>query len=53
MAKIQEAIVRNTRNKFVCKSCKRSIRADPLKINAKEVKCRNCGFKNFRTPRKR
>jgi len=53
MAKIQEAITRFTKNKFICKNCKTTIRADPLKIIAKKVQCRSCGQKSMRTPRKR
>tara|TARA_Y100000310_G_scaffold343903_1_gene453816 strand:+ start:3119 stop:3280 length:162 start_codon:yes stop_codon:yes gene_type:complete len=53
MAKIEEAFKRNFSRKYICKSCKAAIRADPLKIIAKKVACRNCGFKSFRAPRKK
>ena len=53
MAKIQEAITRFFKNKFICKNCKSTQKADPLTIIAGKIKCRDCGKKNFRPPRKK
>lgn len=53
MAKIEEALKRNYSRKFICKNCSAAIRADPLKILAKKIMCRACGFKGFRAPRKK
>lgn len=53
MAKFEEAATRNYSRKFICKNCKISIRADPLKILAKKIACRSCAQKRFRAPRKK
>ncbi|MEM5875537.1 MAG: 50S ribosomal protein L40e [Candidatus Aenigmatarchaeota archaeon] len=37
---------------FVCRVCKHKMRADPAKVRAKKVKCRNCGSTALR-PKKR
>lgn len=48
MAKIPEASARMFTRVFVCKRCKKKIRADPIKIRAKKIVCRVCGSKHFR-----
>jgi len=53
MAKFEEALVRNYGRKFVCKSCKSVIKADVLKVLDGKIKCRKCGAKKLRTPRKK
>lgn len=53
MAKFPEAMNRIMRNIFVCKGCKTRIRANPIKILEKKVKCRSCGKKAFRAVRKK
>lgn len=53
MAKFEEAITRNYSRKYICKNCKTSIRADPLKILAAKISCRGCQQKRFRAPRKK
>ena len=37
---------------FVCKVCKRKIRADPEKVRAGKVKCRKCGSRALRPKRR-
>jgi len=37
---------------YVCKVCKRKIRADPAKVRAGRVKCRRCGSKALRPKRR-
>lgn len=53
MAKIPEADARLYKNVFVCKRCKRKIRAQPLKVFAGKVKCRHCGSNALRPVRKK
>jgi len=53
MAKIPEASNRLFKNVFVCKKCQSKIRAKPLKILEKKVKCRKCGRKSLRPLRKK
>mgnify|MGYP001949647513 CR=1 FL=1 len=36
------------KNVFVCKSCGQKMKADPLKIISKSIKCRRCSKKSFR-----
>jgi ribosomal protein L40E len=48
MVKIPAAQARLFRNVFVCKRCKIKIRASPIKISEKKVKCRRCHGRNFR-----
>ena len=40
-------------NVFVCKDCNKKIRAHPVKIINKQIKCSKCGSYNFRTIRKK
>lgn len=37
---------------YVCKVCKRKIRADPAKVREGKVKCRHCGSKALRPKRR-
>ena len=53
MAKFEEALIRNYDRKFVCKKCKSVVKADVLKVLAEKIKCRKCGSKKLRTPRKK
>ena len=52
MAKFKEATARLFTNIFVCKKCKSKIRADPLKVKARRIKCRKCFCKALRPKRK-
>lgn len=50
MAKrIEEAYNRNFKNVFVCMRCNATIRANPKKVEAKEIFCRKCGSNNLRS----
>ena len=42
MAKFEEAIARKFKNIFVCRSCKRKVRAPNLKVLAGKIRCRVC-----------
>ena len=53
MAKFEEAIIRNTSRKFICKSCKSVVKGDILKVLDQKLACRKCGSKKLRTPRKK
>lgn len=53
MAKIAEATQRLFHNVFICKNCHSKIRADPQRILNKEVSCRKCKKKKFRTVKKK
>ena len=53
MGKIEEAMNRLFKNKFVCLNCKSTIRADIQKILKEKVKCRKCGKKKFRPLKKK
>ena len=46
-----EAMERLFRNVFVCRNCKSKIRANPIKVKDKKVRCRKCGSKNLRPKR--
>lgn len=48
MAKIPAAQSRLYKNVFVCKNCKKRMRAEARKILEGKVKCRKCGRKSFR-----
>ena len=51
--KILAAQNRLFKNAFICKNCKHKMRVEPLKILQGKVKCRKCGKRDFRTPRKK
>ena len=53
MAKIPEAENRMFKNVFVCKACKRKVRAPSLKVSAGKAKCRKCSSTALRTVRKK
>jgi len=53
MARFEEAMVRNFSRKFVCKICKTVVKGDTLKALNGEIKCRGCGSKKMRPPRKK
>jgi large subunit ribosomal protein L40e len=35
-------------NQFICMRCNAKIRADPLKVKKRKIKCRKCGYKGLR-----
>jgi DNA-directed RNA polymerase subunit RPC12/RpoP len=37
---------------YVCRKCKRKLRADPAKVRAGKVKCRYCGSRALRPKRR-
>ena len=53
MVKFPEAEARLFKNKFVCKKCKRVIRAPSISIAQGKVKCRRCNSKALRAVRKK
>ena len=53
MAKFEEAEARLLKNIFVCKRCKRKLRAPNLKVLAGKVRCRKCHSHALRTVRKK
>jgi len=53
MVKIPAAQARLFRNVFICKRCKTKIRASPIKISERKVKCRSCRSKAFRPIKKK
>ncbi|PKM92278.1 MAG: hypothetical protein CVU81_01340 [Euryarchaeota archaeon HGW-Euryarchaeota-1] len=46
--KIEEAYNRNFKNVFVCMRCNATIKANPKKVESKEVFCRKCGGNQLR-----
>ena len=53
MVKFHEAEQRLLKNIFVCRSCKRKVRAPNLKVLAGKVRCRKCHRKVLRPVRKK
>jgi len=53
MVKVPAAQARFFKNIFVCKRCKRKIKAIPKKIWEGKVRCRRCRGKDFRPLRKK
>jgi ribosomal protein L40E len=53
MAVFPEATKRLFHNIYVCKQCKHKKRAQPLKVQADKVSCRNCGSKRLRPVRRK
>ncbi|MBS3094913.1 hypothetical protein J4474_04565 [Candidatus Pacearchaeota archaeon] len=51
--KIPEAQNRMFKNAFVCKDCNTKVKASPLKIINKKVKCRKCKGFAFRPIKKK
>ena len=50
--KIPEAAVRLFDRRFVCKKCKKVVRANPARIKTKVVVCPKCQSRNFRKKNK-
>jgi len=53
MVKFPEAQARLFKGKFVCKSCKATIKAPNIMVLQGRVKCKNCGLKKLRPKRKK
>ncbi len=53
MVKFPEAELRLMKNIFVCRRCKRKVRAPNMKVIAGKVKCRKCNGKALRPVRKK
>ncbi|MFA6072847.1 MAG: 50S ribosomal protein L40e [Candidatus Woesearchaeota archaeon] len=53
MGKFPEAAARLLDNTFVCRTCKRKIRATNLKVLQGSVRCRKCSSKRLRPARKK
>ncbi|MFC1775043.1 50S ribosomal protein L40e [Nanoarchaeota archaeon] len=53
MGKFPEAEARLFKNKFVCRRCKSTIKANNQKILAGSITCRSCGNHRFKTKRKK
>ncbi len=53
MAKIPEAENRLFKNIYVCRKCKRKLRAPTMKVLKGKVHCRKCLSKNLRVKRKK
>ncbi|MFC1768848.1 hypothetical protein ACFLZX_03720 [Nanoarchaeota archaeon] len=53
MVKFPEAEARMFRGVFVCKKCKKKVRAPNQKIIQKTVTCKGCGGHSFRPVRKK
>ncbi len=39
-------------NVFICMKCNAKLRADPMKVKKRKVKCRKCGYKGLRAKSK-
>jgi len=48
MAKFEEAKNRLFKGVYVCRVCKSKIKAPPMKVIAKTIKCRRCNNKILR-----
>ncbi len=53
MVRFPEAEARMFHNIFVCKDCKRKIKAPVMKVLQHKIKCRKCDSKALRTLRKK
>ncbi len=53
MVKFPEAEARLIKNIFICRKCKRKIRAPNMKVIAGKIRCRNCNSKALRPIRKK
>ncbi len=51
-AKIEAVTKRVYERVFICMKCNARIRADALKVKAKKIKCRKCGYKGLRAKSK-
>ena len=52
MAKFPEAAARLFHNVYVCRNCKTKVKSIPQKLKLKELVCKNCGKRVFRTIKK-
>ncbi|MCX6817780.1 MAG: 50S ribosomal protein L40e [Candidatus Aenigmarchaeota archaeon] len=50
--KFPEAEARLFTHIFICQACGARIRADPVKVKAKKIKCRKCRKKQLRAIKK-
>lgn len=53
MVRFPEAEARLFKNKFVCRRCKRALRATSMRVISGKVKCRNCNYPVLRPVRKK
>lgn len=53
MVRFPEAQKRLYENVFVCRKCKKKVRADPAKIRKGKISCRGCFSKALRPVRKK
>jgi len=53
MAKLLAAQARIFKNMFVCKQCKSKIRAEPIRVIGRKVRCRKCKSYRLRPMRKK
>lgn len=53
MVRFPESEARKIKNIFVCRKCKRKIRANNMIVLAGKVSCRKCGSKALRPSRKK
>jgi ribosomal protein L40E len=53
MVKFEEADLRLFKGVYVCRKCKSKLRAPPMKVLAKQIKCRKCGSTALRVKRKK
>jgi DNA-directed RNA polymerase subunit RPC12/RpoP len=51
-AKIPEAVMRMFIRVWICRRCKKKIRADSIKVQNKEIACPRCGQRIFRAKSK-
>ncbi len=52
MTRIPEATARLFHRVWICRKCKKKIRADGSKIRARKILCPKCGSRDFRAKRK-
>ncbi len=53
MVKFPEAQLRIYKGVFVCRRCKTKMRADNMKVLAREITCRKCNSRALRPVRKK
>lgn len=53
MVKFPEAQARRFKNVFICRKCKSKIKAQNMKVIAKEIKCRKCESRALRPIKKK
>ncbi len=47
-ARIEAAFARNFKRVYICMKCNARLRSDSLRVRAKKVKCRKCGYRGLR-----